>query len=111
MNDEKLKELIPDKFKMQIYRKIVFSAAADLMWEISLNVKFNSFYDYFSPIVNYNCCCFKIVNKHYLKFVKTRENYVLKHYKDKNYSIKIFYKIWRLNSPKLNDYVEVIVID
>ena len=43
VNDEKLKELIPDKFKMQIYRKIVFSAAADLMWEICLNVKFNSF--------------------------------------------------------------------
>ena len=99
---------------MQIYKKIVFSAAADLMWEVCLNVKINSFYeiyDSFSSIVDYDCCYFKIVNKHYLKFVETRENYVLKHYKDKNYSIKNFYKIWRLNSQKLNDYLKVIVID
>ena len=113
-NDEKLKELIPGKFKTQIYKKIVFSATADLMWEVCLNVKINSFYeiyDSFSPIVDYDCCYFKIVNKHYLKFVETRKNYVLKHYKDKNNSIKNFYKIWRLNSSKLNDYIEVIVID
>ena len=61
--------------------------------------------------VDYNCCCFKIINKHYLKFVEARENYVSKHYKDKSYSIKNFYKIWRLNSQKLNDYLEVIVIE
>ena len=100
---------------MQIYKDIVSSAAADLLWQVCLNVKFSSFneiYDSsFSPIVDYSCCCFKIVNKHYLKFVKTRENYLLKHYKNKNYSIKNFYKIWRLNNPKLNDYIEVIVID
>ena len=94
MNNEKLKELIPKKFKMQIYRKIIFSAAADLMREACLNVKFNSFYeiyDAFSPIVDYNCFCFKIVNKHSLKFVKTGENYNIikiiktkKHYKEKN---------------------------
>ena len=110
--DKKLNKLIPEKFK--IYSKIVFSAAVDLKWKFCLNVKFNSFfkiYDSFSPIVDYNCCYFKIVNKHYLKFVEARENYVLKHYKDKNYSIKNFYKIWRLNSQKLNDYLEVIVLD
>ena len=112
LKDEKLNKLIPEKFK--IHRKIVFSAAVDLIWKFCLNVKFNSFFeicDFFSPIVDYNCCCFKIVNKHYLKFVERRENYVLKHYKDKNYSIKNFYKIWRLNSQKLNDYLEVIVLD
>ena len=112
MKNEKLNKLIPEKFK--IYRKIVFSAAVDLMWKFCLNVKLNSFfeiYDYFPPILDYNCCCFKIENKHYLKFVEARKNYVSKHYKDKNYSIKNFYKIWRLNSQKLNDYLEVIIID
>ena len=93
LKDEKLNKLIPEKFK--IYRKIAFSAAVNLMWKFCLNVKFNSFfeiYDSFSLIVYYNCCCFKIVNKHYLKFVEARENYVSKHYKDKNYSIKNFLK-------------------
>ena len=112
LKDKKLNKLIPEKLK--IYRKILFSAAVGLMWKFCFNVKFNSFfeiYESFSPIVDYNCCCFKMVNKHYLKFVEARENYVSKYYKDRNYSIKKFYKIWRLNSQKLNDYLKVIVID
>ena len=112
LKDEKVNKLIPEKLK--ICRKILFSAAVDLMWKFCLNVKFNSFFkifDSFCPIVDYNCCCFKIASKDYLKFVEARENYVSKHYEDKNYSIKNFYKIWRLSTQKLNGYLEVIVID
>ena len=89
LKDEKLNKLIPEKFK--IYRKIAFSAAVDLMWKFCLNVKFNSFfeiYDSFTPTIDFNCCYFKIVNKHYLKFVEARENYVSKRQK-----LPYFYKI------------------
>ena len=89
LKDEKLNKLIPEKFK--IYRKIVFFAAVDLMWKFCLNVKFNSFFeihDSFTPTIDFNCCYFKIVNKHYLKFVEARENYVSKRQK-----LPYFYKI------------------
>ena len=55
----------------------LFFAAVDLIWKFCLNVKFKSLFEiyvFFPPILDNNCCSFKIVKKHYLKFVETKEN-------------------------------------
>ena len=65
------------------YRECVFCLAYALMFSFCLNCHFKPFFaifDTFSPITDYNCRCFKILNSHQLKFVEAKENYISKHF-------------------------------
>ena len=47
-------------------------------------------FDSFAPYDNYNCRCFKILNKHYLRLADAQQNYCLKHGRKKKNSIENF---------------------
>ena len=69
----------------ETYRECVFCSAYVyvLMFSFCLNCHFKPFFaifDTFSPITDYNCRCFKILNSHQLKFVEAKENYISKHF-------------------------------
>ena len=99
---------------MPAYRDCIFHSAYDLMFTFYLNTKYNSFYEIFnsfSPVVHYNCHCFKILNRHYLNFVDAKENYVSRHCRDKDYDVEKFDDIWLVGGDKLKKYRTVIVFD
>ena len=84
-----------------------------LMFSFCLNCHLKPFFAIFytfSPSADYNCCCFKILNSHQLKFVEAKENYITKHFRDKDFDIEKVYEIWRIGGRKLEPYKTVIVI-
>ena len=77
----------------ETYRKYVFRSAYALMFSFCLNCHFKPFFaifDTFSPITDFNCRCFKILNFHELKFVEAKENYISKHFEMKILILKNF---------------------
>ena len=69
------------------------------MFYFCLSCHFKPFFvifDTFSPITDYNCRCFKILNSHPLRFVEAKGNYISKHSREKDFDIEKFYKIWRI---------------
>ena len=83
----------------ETYRECVFHSAYVLMFYFCLSCHFKPFFvifDTFSPITDYNCRCFKILNSHPLRFVEAKGNYISKHFREKDFDIEKFYKIWRI---------------
>lgn len=96
------------QLQIQTYRGHIFDLAYCLMFTFCLNNKFGSFLKIF---VDYNCCCFKILNSSYLRSVEAKENYVSKHFQDKDFDVKKFNNIWLVGVDKLKKYRTAIVID
>ena len=102
------------QLQIQTYRGHIFDLVYCLMFTLCLNNKFGSFlkiFDSFSPVVDYNCHCFKILNSSYLRSVEAKENYVSKHFQDKDFDVKKINNIWLVGVDKLKKYRAVIVID
>ena len=91
-----------------------FSLCFNFFFFFCLSCHFKPFFvifDTFSPITDYNCHCFKILNSHQLRFVEAKENDISKHFQEKDFDIENFYEIWRVGEKKLQLYKAVIVID
>lgn len=75
-----------------------------VLLDFCLNVKFDSFFkifDSFASYDDYNCRCFKKLNKHYLQFADAQQNYCLKHGREKKFTIENFRPIWLGKGEKL----------
>ena len=84
------------------------------MFSFCLNNKsdsFNKIFEFFSPVIDYNCRCFKILNRPSINFLELKQNYITKHCRDKGFNIENFNQIWRSGSEKLKEYRTVIVTD
>ena len=65
---------------------------------------FENIYRNFVPVKDYDSRCFKIVNEHYLKYLDAREQYYLRHRREKNFDEKKFDLIC-LHQSKLEFYL------
>ena len=66
---------------------------------------FENIYKNFVPVKDYDSRCFQIVNDHCLKYLDAREQYYLKHRREKNFDEKKFDLIW-LHQSKLEFYLK-----
>lgn len=83
------KEFNMNTIQIETYRKCIFESAYSLMFSFCLNNKIDPFkeiFDSFSPIIDYNCRCFRILNHPYIKFIELKENYISKHCRDRGFS-------------------------
>ena len=75
-----------------------------------LNVKlFEKIYQDFAPLKYYTSSCFKIVNKHCLRYLELRERHYLKQRREKGFDKKRFELIW-LCPKKLEPYLELTTV-
>ena len=68
-------------------------------------------FDSFSPYIDYNRHCFKILNVNYLQLIGARKNYILISKKEKKFDVENFIPICRGQGKKLKQYITVIMID
>ena len=77
--------------QLQFFRMkgVLFACRLLIAFCSCVNVEvFENIYRNFVPVQDYDSRCFKIVNEHYLKYLDARDQYYLRHRREKNFDEK-----------------------